>query len=125
MKRGLIPFGLLTFFFFVGCSNEPRLVEVEGTVTFKGKAVPKGVVFFDPDVVKQHDGPQGYAYILEGKFTTKGAGRGVRPGPHLARVQGMDGKPAEEFPLGRPLFPEAALPFDIKEGQPLVIEVKR
>ncbi len=89
----------------VGCGGE-RLYDVSGTVTWKGKPVPKGLVFFDPDAAKGATGGQGFANIQDGKFTTTVDGRGVRGGPHRIRILGYDGKPSEELPFGQPLFDE-------------------
>jgi hypothetical protein len=87
-----------------GCGGEERLYHVAGTVTFDGKPVPKGVIFFDP----VGTGPQGFASIENGRFDTAqpNGGRGVRAGPHAVRVGGYDGKPGNEQPLGNALFPE-------------------
>src|SRR4051794_14004561 len=107
-----------------GCDRAPKRVDVSGTVTYRGKPVPAGVILFDPDVTKKHDGPQGFAEIKNGQFDTAQGGRGVAPGPHVVRVQGMDGVPARELPLGRPLFPDYETPADIAPGQaPLTIDV--
>jgi hypothetical protein len=88
-----------------GCGGE-RLYDVSGTVTWKGKPVPKGLVFFDPDVSKGAAGGQGFANIQDGKFTTAVDGRGVGGGAHVIRILGYDGRPSDEFPFGRPLFDE-------------------
>ena len=61
-----------------GCAkSEERLYTVSGTVTFNGKPVPMGLVFFDPDTSKGNSGRQGFANIQGGKFTTA---QGVRGG---------------------------------------------
>jgi len=89
-----------------GPSGPPRF-QVSGTVTFGGQPVPAGVIYFDPDVTKGHDGPQGYAQIKDGHYDTRQEGKPVTPGPHVVRIQGFDGKSANELPLGQPLFPQA------------------
>jgi hypothetical protein len=74
-------------------------------VTYDGKPLPAGVIYFDPDVTKHNDGPQGYALIKDGVYSTAGTGgRGVVGGPYLARIEGFDGKPGHELPLGKSLF---------------------
>jgi hypothetical protein len=88
-----------------GCGG-PKSIEVTGTVSYKDQPVPAGVIFFDPDPMKKHNGPTGFAYIKEGRFNTREQGRGVRPGPHQIRVHGFDGKPGEELPMGKLIFPE-------------------
>ena len=62
--------------FFTGCSQQEKLYRVSGVVTYAGKPIPKGLIFFDPKT----DGPQGFANIVEGKFDTAQQGRGVRGG---------------------------------------------
>lgn len=91
-----------------GCWNSgPQRIDVQGTVTYKGHPVPKGVIFFDPDASKGHDGPQGHAIITNGHIDTRDTGnRGVVPGPHLVRIHGFDGVPGQELPMGKLLFPE-------------------
>lgn len=84
-----------------GCSKEEKLYRVSGNVTFDGKPIAKGLIFFDPTV----DGPQGFANILDGKYDTA-QGKGVRGGAYNIRVNGFDGKEANEAPFGQPLFPE-------------------
>ena len=88
--------------FFTGCSQQEKLYRVSGVVTYGGKPVPKGLIFFDPKT----DGPQGFANIVEGKFDTAQQGRGVRGGTYNVRVNGFDGKEANEAPFGQALFPE-------------------
>jgi hypothetical protein len=81
------------------------LYDVSGRVTYDGQPLPAGVIYFDPDVTKQNDGPQGYAVIKDGAYSTADRnGRGVAGGPHIVRIEGFDGRPGAELPLGRPLF---------------------
>ncbi len=87
-----------------GCSGGLDLYPVSGTVTYKGKPVPAGVVWFDPDVTTGSAAPQGFAYIKDGAFDSAANGRGVAGGTYLVRVEGFDGKPGNELPLGKPLF---------------------
>jgi hypothetical protein len=85
-----------------GCSQQEKLYRVSGAVTFSGKPIAKGVIHFDP----QTDGPQGFANIVEGKYDTAQQGKGVRGGTYSIRVNGYDGKEANEAPFGQALFPE-------------------
>ncbi len=88
-----------------GCAKAPGTYPVAGTVSFQGKPLPAGVIFFDPDVLKKNDGPQGYAIIQNGQYNTADpGGRGVVGGPYVVRIEGFDGKPGRELPLGKPLF---------------------
>jgi len=105
----------------VGCSAEVPTFPVEGMVTFKGKALPKGEIYFDPDISIK--GPQGRALISEGKFSTKDINSGIVPGKYIIRIHGFDGKPREEAPMGKALFPTYELPMELIAGKPLTIEV--
>jgi hypothetical protein len=89
-----------------GCDPGETLYDVSGTVTFEGKPVPKGLIFFDPDVTKGGSGGQGFANILDGKYNTADKGKGVRGGAYTVRINGFDGKEAPEAPFGAALFPE-------------------
>lgn len=87
-----------------GCSPEEKLYNVSGTVTFQGKLVPKGLIYFDPD----GGGPQGFANIEDGKYDTAapGKGKGIRGGKYTVRINGFDGKVGPEAPFGAAVFPE-------------------
>jgi hypothetical protein len=82
-------------------------------VTFDGQLIPAGVIFFDPDVSRGNDGPQGFATITDGHYDTRENGKGAVGGPHRVRIQGFDGKPGAELPLGHPLFPEYTVAVDL------------
>jgi hypothetical protein len=87
---------------WAGCSPQEKLYRVSGVVTYQGKPIAKGLIFFDP----QADGPQGFANIVNGKYDTAEQGKGVRGGAYAVRVNGFDGKEANEAPFGQALFPE-------------------
>ncbi len=105
----------------LGCSAEVPTFPIEGMVTFKGKALPKGEIYFDPDISIK--GPQGRALISEGKFSTKDINSGIVPGKYIIRIHGFDGKPREEAPMGKALFFAYELPMELVAGKPLTIEV--
>jgi hypothetical protein len=110
---------LLTGFCFagIGCSNRPNLYQVSGTVTYAGKPLPAGVIFFDPDFTRQNDGPQGYALIKDGRYDTAAqGGKGVVGGPYVARIDGFDGKPGRELPMGSAIFTRYQKPIDLPKG---------
>jgi hypothetical protein len=85
-----------------GCAKEEKLYRVSGTITHNGKPIPKGVIHFDP----REEGPSGFANIVNGKYDTSEQGKGVRGGEYDIRVNGFDGKEANEAPFGQALFPE-------------------
>src|SRR5581483_3565172 len=101
----------------------PKMFHVSGKVTFKGKPLPAGVVLLSPDLAKGFDGPQGFAEVKDGVFNTAERGRGVTAGPHVIKVQGFDGKPARELPLGNRLFPDYEIPIELKPETPIAIDV--
>lgn len=98
----------------VGCEQGgPRRFNVAGTVTYNGQPLPAGVIYFDPDVSKKNDGPQGYAFIKDGKFNSAETKSGPVGGPHVARIEGFDGKPGEELPMGRLIFADFSQSVDL------------
>lgn len=105
----------------LGCSAEVPTFPVEGMVTFKGKAIPKGEIYFDPDISIK--GPQGRALISEGKFSTKDLNSGIVAGKYIIRIHGFDGKPREEAPMGKAIFPAYELPMELIAGKPILVEV--
>jgi hypothetical protein len=92
----------------IGCGPpKEEVYRVHGTVTFKGKPVPKGNVFFDPDGTKGTSGKQGFAGIVDGKFDTAASdGDGIQKGDYTVRVQAFDGKPLPDLPFGNGLTAE-------------------
>jgi len=103
-----------------GCGpSGPAQFHVSGQVTWQGKPVPAGMVLFSPDVRKGNSGPQGYAEIHNGQYSTReGEGRATVGGPHIVSVIGFDGQnPTEESPHGRRLFPEYQMEYDLPESQ--------
>jgi hypothetical protein len=107
-----------------GCEQGPRRYNVAGTVTYDGRPLPAGMIYFDPDVSKKNDGPQGYAFIKDGKFDTAETKSGPVGGPHVARIEGFDGKPGEELPMGRPIFTDFSQPVDLpREDATLAFDV--
>lgn len=100
-----------------GCGEpKPKVYRVHGEVTFKGKPVPKGNVFFDPDLSKGTSGKQGFASILDGKYDTAAAdGDGIEKGAYVVRVQSYDGKPSDEYPFGNALTAEFVIKQSFEE----------
>jgi len=111
--QALLVLGLLVC---AGCGG-PVSYQVSGHVTYDDKPLPAGVVYFDPDVTKSNDGPQGYAIIKDGSYNTSAeGGRGVVGGAYVARIEGFDGRPGEELPLGMPLFTDFTQTLDLPEA---------
>jgi hypothetical protein len=106
---------LLAAIFALGCGNSESLYDVTGTVSFNDKPVPKGLIFFDPDPVKGTPGTQGFANIVDGKYSTRDQGKGIRGGAYIVRVAGFNGITGDEAPFGQPLFPEHTEPRDLEK----------
>ncbi|MFM8270941.1 MAG: hypothetical protein ACKODX_01190 [Gemmata sp.] len=117
----LVAAGLLT-----SCEKSEVLYDVSGTITYDGKAIPKGLIFFDPE--RGTPGTQGFASIEDGKYNTAVQGKGIGGGKYSVRVLAFDGKEAPEAPFGKGLFPEhqftRELPaqkqtfdYDVKKGK--------
>ncbi|MFM7540031.1 MAG: hypothetical protein ACKO9Z_10260 [Planctomycetota bacterium] len=117
---------LVAALFVPGCGGGDGLKDISGTVSLKGKAVPKGMIWFDPAPDHPSKPVQGYAFIEDGKFDSKAKGRGVAKGPYLVRVEAYDGKSSSEFPYGRPLSNQSLeSKLDISpDGNPLAISLK-
>jgi hypothetical protein len=96
---------------FCGCTQEEKLYQVSGVVTYSGKPIAKGVISFIP----KDDGRQGFANIADGKYDTAKQGKGVRGGAYDVRVNGFDGKEANEAPFGQALFPEYTTTKDLPQ----------
>jgi len=76
----------------VGCGEEGnKLFRVCGSVTFDGRPVPAGKVYFIPDESQGNSGPQGRADIKDGRYDTETGGKGTNGGPMIVRIEGFDG----------------------------------
>jgi len=112
-----IIFGLATVALVgvAGCAKRSDVVQVSGKVTYAGAPLPAGVIYFNPSV--DNSGPQGYAVIKDGNYTTADAkGRPVGGGAYEVRIQGFDGHAQNELPLGKPLFPSHEQAVDLPKA---------
>ncbi|EAQ81318.1 hypothetical protein [Blastopirellula marina] len=76
--------------FALGCSKSqdfPGEIEVTGNVTFDGQPISGGMIYFEPDVRAGNSGPQGFAEIIDGHYSTQKSGRGVKSGPNMVRIE--------------------------------------
>jgi hypothetical protein len=99
----------------LGCGGGSSVYDVYGTVTFDGKPVPAGRVYFTPDLAQKNDGPQGFAEIHDGQFDSRQGGRGTVSGPVVIRVEGYEKGP-DARSVGKRLF----LDYEIKRDLPKV-----
>jgi hypothetical protein len=108
-----------------GCSQDEPIYDVSGTITFEGKPVGKGLIFFDPD--KGTPGTQGFANIENGTYNTAGKGKGIRGGgPYSVRINGFDGIEGPDAPFGQALFPEHQFTQELPaQNQTFDYDVKR
>jgi hypothetical protein len=92
----------------VGCGDAgtgPSRHRISGAVTFDGKPVPAGTIYFEPA-----SGPAGSARIINGQYDTN-SGKGTVGGPHNVMIEGYDGLAAHPGEMGTPIFK----PFKVKE----------
>ena len=115
----LLPLGLLTAvgLLAAGCGGSGRY-DVSGKVTYAGKPVPFGCIYFDPDVTKNKDGVQGYAEIKDGHYDTDASDKPPTSGSVIVRIEGFDGVPLDaERPNGKPLFTEYKTAVELPRGR--------
>lgn len=99
--------------FVAGCGAKesgPKRYRISGDVTFSGKPVPAGTIYFETT-----SGPAGSAQIRNGSYDTK-SGRGVVGGPHTAIIEGFDGKGANPGEPGRPIFKPQRIDADLPKA---------
>lgn len=111
---GAVAGAMLALGLLAGCGGPagPARYDVEGVVTYDGKPVPAGRVVFEPDSAKGNQGPACYADIEDGKYASP-SGKGTVGGPHVVRINGSNGVPHDESPLGTALFPEYRTNVDL------------
>ncbi len=108
--------------FSSGCTKQPKLAQISGTVTFKGQPVPAGYVSFTPDVASGNSGPLHVFQIKDGVFdssldTSPGQVSGLPPGHYFIRIAGFDGKKIPFFGQGKQIFNEVTdLEHTVPEG---------
>lgn len=92
-----------------GGASDGGDVHVSGSITFDGKPIPAGKVYFSPDNSKGNSGPSGYADIKDGKFDTSDGGRPTAGGATVVRIEGFDPNSASSEDNGedvmKALFP--------------------
>lgn len=66
--------------------------DISGGVTYDGRPLVYGQIYFDPDTSKNNRGPQGAGEIRDGRYQTN-PGYGPVPGPHIVRITGWSSGP--------------------------------
>lgn len=99
-----------------GCSNQPALTEISGTVTFKGQPIPAGDVSFTPDATIPGGQLRMY-FVKDGKYNSaEKAGQGLLPGKYKVRINGYDGKQIPMYFNGKQIFNAYELEMEIAGG---------
>lgn len=99
----------MTLCLAAGCGGKPKRIQIHvaGTIEYDGRAVPAGILYINPDLGKNNDGPQGFAIIKDGKYDTrlnpKNEGK-PGTGPYLIVIWAGDGVAGPEAPMGQPLL---------------------
>jgi len=91
--------------FASGCGTSTSgTYHLSGKVTFNGKAVPAGRIFFLPNTAKGNSGQGGFAEIKDGVFDTRKKGAATPGGALIVRIDGFDGQTTATNFVGQPLF---------------------
>jgi hypothetical protein len=113
---------LVVLLLAVGCGKEGN--RISGKISFDGKPVPAGKIYFTPDSSKGNSGAPGYADIVDGQYDTAlPGGRGASSGAMVVAIEGIDpaSKPAGGADSGEDvtatvLFARYETNLDIAEG---------
>ncbi|MEX1041770.1 MAG: hypothetical protein WDZ51_14115 [Pirellulaceae bacterium] len=110
---------LACFTVLSGCGGDGHdRRQVSGTVTYDGKPVPRGSIWFEPDPSLGNTAPTGFAVIQDGQYKSELA-RSPIAGKYQARILGFDGVVSEADraewdadgePPGEPLFKDYVTP---------------
>lgn len=96
---------LLLFSHGLGCKPGPKVAQIAGTVTFKGKPVPAGYVTFTPDVAAGTLGSVVGFQIQDGKYDSKKNNPpGLTAGTYKIRIAGFDGIKIPMYGQGKQIF---------------------
>ena len=99
----------------VGCDGQ-KLKPVQGKVTYGGEPIASGVITFVPDGSKGNNGAGTAAEIKDGQYTLAKK-FGIVGGHYHVIISGNDGVVAEDFPVGKPLFPDYKIKYEFKDGE--------
>lgn len=78
-----------------GCSSEPKLIQVEGTVTYRGQPLTNGMINFEPTDPAKGDEAASALIGKDGRYRlrTRKPGDGIAPGLYRVAVR-SDTEPA-------------------------------
>ena len=120
-KKIVMALGLILFVSCLGCSdtNDTGRTALSGKVTFDGKPVPYGLIYFTPDTTRGNQGPQGHAEIIDGQYRTDDgdAGVGTVTGPLVVQISGFsEGRGDNGIIKGTPIFHRYKTQIELSEG---------
>ncbi len=105
---------VILFCCVAGCGE--KLSTVSGKVTYDGKPLKSGVITFVPDFSKGNNGGGTAAEIIDGKYELQSK-FGITGGAYHVTISGNDGVVAEDFPVGKPLFPDYKIDHEFVKGE--------
>ncbi len=115
LHKGLIL--LVGLALVVGCSSKPKLSQLSGKVTFKGKPVPAGYLTFTPDVSKGNLGQVIGFQIREGEYdSSKDGNQGIPPGTYKVIIAGFDGVRIPMYGQGKQIFNPVEESYTVPDG---------
>ncbi len=114
----LLPVFPALLFLCVGCSSEPLMIQVEGTVTYQGKPLTNGMINFEPIDPEKGDWSASGLIGPDGRYRlrTRKPGDGIAPGSYRVAVR-SDREPAGSGASAIP--PE----YESADRSPLTAEV--
>lgn len=102
-----------------GASDGPVRFPISGAVTFDGKPVLDGEIFFQPDEKAGNSGPATVAGIRDSKYSVP-VEQGVVGGPYVVKITAYEIPKGAAGPLafrGGPLFPDYSTKVDFPKKQ--------
>jgi hypothetical protein len=104
---------LVSIFLFLGCGHVgPKLYHISGEVTYDGKPVSEGVIYFTPNTATGDRASQGVAFIQDGKYDTS-KGRGISSGSVSVIISGNQRLADKEETV--PLFEDYIEEFEVPD----------
>jgi hypothetical protein len=121
--RNLLVVAVLVLPLAAGCSSKGKYAQISGKVTFKGQPIPAGWISFTPDVAAGGTGKIKVFQIKDGVYdsaqevpASKEDQPGLKPGVHLIRIAGFDGKKIPFWGQGKQIFNEIQDKHTVPEG---------
>ena len=116
-KRNQCLLFVILFCCCIGCGGSGvERTALSGKVTFKGKPVPSGLIYFTPDTSRGNSGPQGFAEITEGKYSTDNLGLGAVSGPMVVQITGYAEAKSNSEDAQALLFPTYQTTIEIDQN---------